>query len=227
MSMAVVSGGGRPSVGGYKLKSGIRVPSVTTIIGRWKEAGGLIRWAYKCGLEGIDIDKARDDAAAAGTAMHEMIECDIHGREWEPPPHLPAEDLKKARQAFAAYRDWVVGVRLQVTETEVPLVSEQHRYGGTPDFIGIAGGKRVLGDWKSSGKIYAEYIVQVGAYRQLWRENRGEDLEGCHMLRFGKEHGTFTHLYLPPDVLELGWRQFQLFRQAYENDKQLKKAAGA
>ena len=81
MSAAVspTSGGGRPGV--YKLADGTRVPSVTTITGRFKESGALIHWAWNLGMQQIDYKKARDDAADAGHIAHELIDAHIHGRE--------------------------------------------------------------------------------------------------------------------------------------------------
>ena len=35
--------------GGYRLKSGESVPGVTTIIGRFKDSGGLLWWAFEQG----------------------------------------------------------------------------------------------------------------------------------------------------------------------------------
>lgn len=37
--------------GGYRNKDGKRVPSVTTVLGRFKDSGGLIKWAYNQGRE--------------------------------------------------------------------------------------------------------------------------------------------------------------------------------
>ena len=37
--------------GGYRNKAGQRVPSVTTVLGRFKDSGGLIKWAYNQGRE--------------------------------------------------------------------------------------------------------------------------------------------------------------------------------
>ena len=65
----------------YKTKDGKRVPSVTTITGRFKESGGLIWWAWDLGIQGIDYRKVRDSAADAGTLAHAMI-CEKHaGKE--------------------------------------------------------------------------------------------------------------------------------------------------
>jgi hypothetical protein len=33
--------------GGYRNAEGVRVPGVTTIIGRFKDSGGLINWAIR------------------------------------------------------------------------------------------------------------------------------------------------------------------------------------
>ena len=42
----------------YKDHRGNRLPSVTSIIGRFKESGGLLYWANRQGLEGKTLDQA-------------------------------------------------------------------------------------------------------------------------------------------------------------------------
>ena len=42
----------------YKDHRGNRLPSVTTIIGRFKESGGLLYWANQQGLEAKTLDQA-------------------------------------------------------------------------------------------------------------------------------------------------------------------------
>lgn len=63
----------------YRLKDGTRVPSVTTIISRFKESGGLVHWAWQLGIDGKDYRKVRDEAADAGTLAHALLECDHKG----------------------------------------------------------------------------------------------------------------------------------------------------
>ncbi len=41
--------------GGYRDADGKRIPGVTTIIGRFKESGALIRWAYGRGRDGEEL----------------------------------------------------------------------------------------------------------------------------------------------------------------------------
>jgi hypothetical protein len=51
----------------YKDHRGNRLPSVTTIIGRFKESGGLLYWANQQGLEGKTLDQARAEVTTPGT----------------------------------------------------------------------------------------------------------------------------------------------------------------
>src|SRR5688572_16816693 len=117
--------------GGYRTADGERVPSVTTIISRFKEAGGLVHWAWQLGVDGKDYREERDQAAGIGTMAHTLVENWIHGSplviDGKP------EDTEKAHKAFGAFLQWADQSRLAVTHTEVGLVSEKHRYGGTLD----------------------------------------------------------------------------------------------
>lgn len=207
---------------GYFLKDGTRVPSVTTVIGRFKESGGLIHWAWQLGKEGKDYREVRDQAADAGTMAHAAVEAWIHGQDyvWEGEP----ETVAKAQKSFQAFLEWADQTQLQVTETECAMVSEMHKFGGTPDAFTIRG-KRACLDWKSSNSIYGEYLVQVAAYGQLWDENHPKDkiVSGFHLLRFDKTYGDFHHHYWAD--LSNGWEAFKHLRALYEIDKELKARA--
>ena len=58
----------------YRDSKGTRLPGTTTIINRYKDAGGLIHWAWDQGRQGLDFRQTRDKAAEAGTITHDMIE---------------------------------------------------------------------------------------------------------------------------------------------------------
>jgi hypothetical protein len=231
-------GKGRPTV--YKTADGTRVPGVTTILGRFKESGGLIRWAYKCGCDGIDMDAARDNAASAGTLTHGMIEAHIHGAAYDVPTlrdlfgpgadEKCAEEYEKivsrARNAFDQYLAWRETTKLELTATEVPLVSEAFRFGGTIDAIGRVGGRVVLPDWKTSARIYSDYLLQVAAYRQLWEEHHpDEKIESVILIRFDKETDASSQHTWGLDTLDQAWEMFRHLRAAYELDSRLRKAA--
>lgn len=208
---------------GYFLKNGDKVPSVTTVLGRFKDSGGLIHWAWQLGCEGKNYREVRDKAADAGTLAHSMVDAWIHRAPVECPPE-PADVAVKAKMAFSAFLEWADQTQLIATHTEMPLVSEVYKFGGTFDAL-LVKGKRAMGDWKSSNSIYGEYLAQIAAYGILWDENfPNEPIDGgYHLLRFDKEYGDFHQHWW--GELEAGKRFFLNLRAAYEEDKELKKRA--
>ena len=214
---------------GYKLKNGSKVPGVTTIIGRFKDSGGLLFWAFeqgKCCERGeiSGLYDNRDAAADAGTLAHLMVEKHIN---WEPEldtsSYVP-DVVKAAQQGYENYLRWESDNKITVVKQEMQMVSETHAFGGCPDAIGVDSRKQYcLLDWKTSAGIYIDYLAQCGAYRLLWEENHPEQPinGGTHILRFSKENADFHHHFFSDltDAEEL----FLLFRRAYDLDKQLKK----
>jgi hypothetical protein len=220
-------GEGRPTRG-YRLANGDKVPSVTQVTGRFKDSGALIHWAWQTGIDGEDYRVKRDRAAEAGSVCHQWIEDHIHGRILTPQPEGGIYD--EAFQGYGAFRDWAESVHLEVLETEVPLVSETHKFGGTFDALALVAGKPKLLDWKTSNAVYSEYVAQVAAYRQLMRERDflGHGLnapDSALLLRIGKEHADFHLHSYPSSVLDLGWEYFKRALEMYALDKQLKKVA--
>ena len=212
--------------GGYKLKDGSKVPGVTTIIGRFKESGGLLYWACEQGkaIERGEISNLydkRDEAAEAGTLAHLMVEAYINGHTFNVSKY-PQAIQNQAQQAFGAYLTWERMTNLKIVVQEMELVSEIYKFGGCPDAIGEIDGELCLVDWKTSNAVYQDYLIQLAAYKQLWEENNpGRPLNGFHLCRFAKDHGDFAHYYYTE--LDDAWRQFVLFREAYDLDKLLKK----
>jgi hypothetical protein len=218
---------GRPKAGYYNA-AGKRVPGVTTILGRFKESGGLIQWAYNCGKEGIDINEARDKAADAGTCCHEMIDCHLHKRQFKVAP-WDAIVIQKAEHAFLAFLEWSEQSKLAVAASEVSLVSEQHNFGGTFDGAFIGGTLRLL-DYKTGSGIYVDMLVQVaGGYSLLWNEHHPDQpLHGIDILRVSKPSApddpvSFEHRHWSAEIIPLAQKQFLLLREAYDMDKRLGK----
>lgn len=217
---------GRPTTG-YRNAAGKKVPGVTTVIGRFKDSGGLLHWACKQGqaIERGEIahlyDK-RDEAADAGTLAHDMVEAKILN---QPMPEVPDNEIGElARQGYENYLNWAKTSSIMIVETEMALVSEQYQFGGTPDAVGKVNGKLCVLDWKTSNGVYQDYLIQLAAYKQLLEENgRGPIDGGFHLVRFSKEHADFSHHYWAN--LDEAWRQFVLFREAYDIDKRLKRRA--
>lgn len=207
---------------GYFKKDGTRVPSVTTVIGRFKEAGGLIHWAWDLGKQGKDYREVRDEAADAGTLAHAAAEAWIHQQKFE---FTGTEDVvERAKRSFGAFLEWTEQTQLRVTHTEMPLVSELYSFGGTFDAI-LVRNRRAMGDWKTSNAVYGEYLIQVAAYGKLWQEHfPDEPIDGgFHLLRFDKTYGDFHHHWW--GELDRAWDAFLHLRALYDIDKELKQRA--
>jgi len=206
----------------YKDKAGNRLPSVTTILSRFKDSGGLLYWANQAGLDGKTLDEARMPAATSGTMAHDLVEAHINKRDL---PELSgdADTVAKARAAFDTYLKWADMNKIAIRHTEVSLVSEWHKFGGRLDAIGTTASGLVLLDWKTSNAVYADYLLQLGGYKILWEENYPDHLltGGFHLCRFAKEHGDFSHHYFPniDDEAET----FIAMRQLYDKVKRVEK----
>jgi hypothetical protein len=176
----------------YKNKKGERLPSVTTILGRFKESGGLLYWAWNCGRDGISMNEVKEQACSAGTIAHQWIEDTIHGKQLSPAGPVSLDIVEKARNAYDQFLAWRVGFNVEVTHTEISLVSERYQFGGTLDGAAMSG-RRIILDWKTSNAIYADYLLQCAAYALLWEEHYGEEIDEAHILRISKENADFEH----------------------------------
>lgn len=213
--MAAKSGGGRPAK--YLTTDGTRVPGATTVLGKCKDPGGLMHWAWKLGTEGKDYREERDAAAGIGHVVHGWIDADIRGTEREP-HDLSDDDLARATEAWGAYERWRDAYAPEIVETETPLVSDEHRFGGTFDALAKLAGRVVILDWKTSNAVYGDYLAQMGAYRLLLRECRGIEITEVDLLRVSKDDGSFHHHSWTGDILAraeeaflhaLGWYRLQ------------------
>jgi hypothetical protein len=212
----------------YKLRDGSRVPGTTTIISTslgWNREA-LLWWANQEGLAGRDYRKSREAAADAGTLAHAMVEASIKDVPVVIPPTMDPEQVKLARLSFSAFEEWFQGSHIELVETEMHLVSQQHRFGGTPDAVGRLKGQLCLLDWKTSKGIYPEYVIQLAAYQKLWDECRDEQITGgIHCLRFDKTTGGFSHSWWPSEALRPAWDAFLHLRELYDLQKAMKALA--
>lgn len=208
---------------------GVRVPGTTTILGRFKESGGLLQWAFRQGQSGVSsLYEKRDEAADIGTRAHNLIERRVNGEDLD--TILKSEESEGAINAFEMYLKWERQTKLNLLSKyqEIQLVSPTYLFGGTPDAIGEIDGEVLLIDWKTSNGVYSDYLIQLAAYQHLVNDGyvmtTGQSVglkvgKGAHLLRFSKDQGDFGHHYY--GNLDDAWDQFKLFRQAYDIDKKL------
>jgi hypothetical protein len=211
----------------YRTKDQKKVPGTTTVIGTslgWNK-NQLMHWAHQQGMDGKDFRKTTESAALAGTVAHGFAEAHIKKTEYHYPLPIEPDVLNKAKAAFEAFLVWEHMSKLELLESEIPYVSEIHRYGGTIDAIGKVNGKIALIDFKTSSGIYGDHLVQVAAYRHLYEENHeGTTLDGgVHILRFGKEGGDFHHHYYPREAIMSVMPAFLHLRALYDLKKEIEK----
>lgn len=212
---------------GYFLADGTQVPGTTTVIGRFKDSGALMHWAFRQGKEGkATLYEERDKAASIGTMAHDMVEAHIRGTPIDlslPAAECSEADWAKAGQAFEAFLQWKQDTGIEIVATEMQLVSERFRYGGTPDAIGRRrDGTLCLLDWKTSNAVHPDYVIQLAAYKQLWDENNPKYpiTGGFYLARFSKDHPDFEVRYW--SELEKPFDAFVLMRALYDLDKEIK-----
>lgn len=212
----------RPA-GGYVNKAGERIVGTTTFVQVMGDCNPLMLWAYKRGREhqrqqdqGNENAPTRlydevEEAASIGTVAHDLVEEHIikrHGKRQKKLPSadrvsrlysVPLESAKAVLRSYQAFQDWYKQSQIEIVATEMPLVSENHQFGGTPDAIGrMPDGKLCLLDWKTSNGVYPEMLAQLAAYKLLIHECTSYRLDGgFHLLRFSKSHGDFTHHFYP------------------------------
>lgn len=218
-------GTGRSAV--YKSSQG-RVPSVTTILGKFTEPGGLIHWAFKNGQAHPEWSNPYEAGEAqAGTTVHLMVEKWIHKEDpngalmlLDNDPALQAQ----AKRCFENFLEWWDMSGLRISATEVPMVSEELGIGGTVDAVALDKQDRVaIIDWTTSNGLYADKIIQTATYGILWEETHpGVKIDGgYHICRYPRENPDFHHHHF--GELDEAQELMRLLRQCYDLKKSVEK----
>jgi hypothetical protein len=155
----------------YFLADGTQVSGGSTISKIGEDSGGLIYWAWDLGRKGKDYRKVSQEACDVGTLAHFLIECYLNGQVADLEDYS-TQDIEKALLCYNKFQDWWEDAKLTKVATEIQLVNEQHRYGGTIDLIATnEKGEHILIDFKTSKKISESYWRQCAGYAQLWNVN--------------------------------------------------------
>jgi len=173
-------------------------PGVTTILSNlgWNKSI-LMAWAAKMARQEKDYKAESKQAAEIGTLAHKIAEDYLRGEETTNAilEAYTEEQVKKARNAVSALREWQKNSKLVVSNVEVNLVSNKWRYGGSADIIFTnPNGELELADIKTGNGTYSDYILQLAAYAVAAEETLKQPVERIHILRFGKnKSATFHH----------------------------------
>lgn len=230
----------------YKNAANKIVPGVTTITSRFQDTGGLMWWANavgkgerecedqtpcrSCGKRaGKTTNEASAKAKDIGNLAHAMIENRV--KKVTIPDefgHLTEDQWQTAEDCLGDFNRWYENFGVEVLETEIGLVSEEHQFGGRPDAIARVNGKLAILDWKTSRGLYPDYLAQVaGGYLVLIEESgMFGKVEEVHIIRISKESGSFNHhswrrTHLQP-AIDYFLTARTLFQQAKDLEKMLK-----
>tara|TARA_R110001592_G_scaffold38061_4_gene126100 strand:+ start:58 stop:687 length:630 start_codon:yes stop_codon:yes gene_type:complete len=192
----------------------IKVPSVTQILGRYKNSIGLIIWSNKLGLEGKSYHAELNKAGDIGTDFHNLAELHIKGEYYE----LPDDPV--VQECFNKFKDWWSEQEYEVTFTEKSFCCRKYKYGGTADLL--VNGDTII-DFKTSKQVYDDHLVQMSAYRFMIEEQDEIQINKGILARFGKETDDFEIREFSKSDLNKGFKYFKVLREAYDLDKQVSK----
>ena len=202
----------------------VRVPGVSTIVGRFGNAGGLIHWAWENGYNGLTLDEARIKACTIGSTAHALVEAHAKGLDKPDISALPEEIKEGAEVSYANYLDWADRYKFEAIDSEIKLSSSDYLFGGRRDISGIVDGKRALIEIKTSNKLYEKDLLQAAAYCHLQKENNPDDpFEVVVMLRISKESTVFATVNHTVDSLAPAWDAFLNELANYRLEKKLSK----
>jgi hypothetical protein len=172
----------------YILPDGTPVVGVTTAL-REMNKPYLVPWSNKLGLAGVDSGRYRDEMGMVGTLIHALVNGHLKGLsegESVDKYDYSQREIDLAGNGFSKFLAWEKTHTLEPIMLETPMVSEVHRFGGTPDYYGLIDGVLTLADWKSGANLYWDSWVQMAAYGILLDE-LGHRVEQRILLNIGRD----------------------------------------
>ncbi len=217
----------------YILSDGTETVGASTIAGINKPVDPLRGWAARLAREGKDWRKERDMTADVGHLAHFMIECHLAGEEMDLSEYSD-DDIHTAQLAFEKFMNYWTKNDVQIVASELILVSDKLRYGGTLDLLGIQDEDLILFDWKTSKQIYDSHLMQAVGYKKLF-ENRNltpmerawtaipKKIKKVCIVRVGRDvKSNFQQKWIEPAKINKYWACFKARLAVYNADRALK-----
>lgn len=170
-------------------------PSVTTILNIINKPG-LMYWYGKHGTAKATEIKKR--SAVLGKRTHKYVEMDTIGKGKKYKDRLTRKGIfhRASGEAllgmFNQYETFKHIFKYRPIKAEKTVYSDKYKYAGTLDNLGWIWHKKrtwlVLCDWKTSGKVYWDALLQCVAYfKALHEASPGCKIEGICCVAFNKE----------------------------------------
>jgi len=125
------------------------------------------------------------EAQDIGKEIHKAIECLIKNEVYKFPDDPYQEGIIK--DAVKDYKKWAKENRFQPLESEIIVYSNQYKYGGKADIVGLIDNSLVIPDIKTGNRIYPEHKIQLGAYAHAYWELTGNEIEKLFILKLSKK----------------------------------------
>lgn len=150
----------------YTLPSGIKYPSVTTILGQ-KEKPHLVQWRNMLGPQKADKETSR--CAERGTAVHKMAEDYLNNKDNVTDGH--SIDNQRLFRQLVLRLNKINNIRAQ----EIPLYSSTLKTAGRVDCVAEYKGKLSIIDFKTATNdkrldMIEDYFLQCTAYALMYEE---------------------------------------------------------
>lgn len=193
------------------------VPSVTWIGSFYPKGVGYYKWL---GEHGWDESQAlMREAGEKGSAAHKAIEMILDSQEFRIDTKVIVEGNERELtfdelECVKSFCDYLANLKgdyeVETIRNGMTLVSEQHNYGGTLDWLmrlmpkpegsnplKLAGLTTFLIDFKTSQQVWRSAEMQVSAYKRTI-EN------GENPVQLLNENGTESGKYLDPSDIRIG-----------------------
>ena len=112
-------------------------------------------------------------------------------------------------RVIGAFNQWVKDNGIEMLPQTEVTVAHPFGYAGTIDALGVKGDELIVIDWKTSGGIYPEAMLQVSAYAAALQECTGLEVSEAWIVRFPREE---------PDPGELPFDWVRLDRNNLSNN---------
>lgn len=155
----------------YTTPSGIKYPSVTTILGAASDHTWLDNWKERVGE--AEVQRISGQASRRGTAVHEIAEQYLKNNPAYTKSHMPANIA--SFNYIKPFLDKHIGL---IAGLELPLYSDKLRSAGRSDVIAEWDGKLSIIDFKTSKRAKSResiinYFLQESCYAYMFFERTG------------------------------------------------------
>jgi len=135
--------------------------------------------------------RQRDARAVAGTSTHNLVECYVKSTiEWNVGVAQPHEtDNHQLRQ----FVEWAVANEVTFLESEKVMYHPDWFVGGTCDLVFLLGGKKYVGDVKTSKAVYYEAHVQSSTYQEMLKAMGETDFHGTVVIHLPEDGKLQTY----------------------------------